>query len=361
MKKIFLISIILSLLLTIGCNNNIEDQGMTSSTHKKYVKQIVFSNEEINFQNEDSSKFKNEFKWNEPIYYRAYFKQSIENKYLKENWDSENKTYYILEMKINGKTTAYDINYIKPHWTTFKGCVIRNENDNRGWDTTKLFKNSQKYLNPGNNTVEIIITAYNRMKKKKALKITSKGNFTIKAPKNLFTVKIDENTAIFKDVKASSISDSRKSLIFNFNIDGQNSHLKIRGGNKFQVDYEFNEKNYRIEQLETSSSNLPSKWRIKTGDGYIKIIQKDEEQKKWQIIGKNLLNVKAEFKYKEWIIKGNNGTLKLIASGHTNSNKWWDFWIIKDNMKLENKHLKMGAIYTVLISTLWNSNYSPIQ
>jgi len=30
-------------------------------------------------------------------------------------------------------------------------------------------------------------------------------------------------------------------------------------------------------------------------------------------------------------------------------------------MKLENKHLKMGAIYTVLISTLWNSNYSPIQ
>lgn len=63
-----------TLLLTAFC---LADQGMTSPTHAENVGKIVFSNQEIKFRKEDSSKFRNSFNLGEPLFGRMYFKQCM--------------------------------------------------------------------------------------------------------------------------------------------------------------------------------------------------------------------------------------------------------------------------------------------
>ena len=68
--------VVLLLLLT---SLAIADQGMTSETHSAHVGEIVFSTEEIEFQNEDPAKLRTSFNLGEPIYGRFYFARSMAN------------------------------------------------------------------------------------------------------------------------------------------------------------------------------------------------------------------------------------------------------------------------------------------
>lgn len=55
------------------------DQGITSPIHQEYIGKVVFSNQTIDLQNEDKTKFKNSFQTGELIKFRAYFKESSYN------------------------------------------------------------------------------------------------------------------------------------------------------------------------------------------------------------------------------------------------------------------------------------------
>jgi hypothetical protein len=56
-----------------------KDMGFTSSVHKKYVKQIIWSKSIINFNAQESAKLETKFKLTDPIYGRLFLERSIRN------------------------------------------------------------------------------------------------------------------------------------------------------------------------------------------------------------------------------------------------------------------------------------------
>lgn len=56
---------------------NMYSNVVTSPAHQKYMKKVVFSNSEIKFKNEDTTKFKKTFNINEPINMQFYLERTV--------------------------------------------------------------------------------------------------------------------------------------------------------------------------------------------------------------------------------------------------------------------------------------------
>lgn len=67
------------------------DQGMSSSTHEKYVGQIVFAKSRISKDNPDESTFTNTFKANENLYGRVYMEYSASREPMFEYYDTQKR------------------------------------------------------------------------------------------------------------------------------------------------------------------------------------------------------------------------------------------------------------------------------
>lgn len=63
---------------------HIDDQGITSATHQKYVGKIVWSNGKVSMDSPDESRFKTKFNAGETIYGRYYLAESLQNFVLKQ-------------------------------------------------------------------------------------------------------------------------------------------------------------------------------------------------------------------------------------------------------------------------------------
>ena len=56
-----------------------QDQGFTSSVHKKHAKKIVWSKSEVSFRNQESNVLESRFNLTDPIFGRVYLEKSIRN------------------------------------------------------------------------------------------------------------------------------------------------------------------------------------------------------------------------------------------------------------------------------------------
>lgn len=87
-----------------------KDMGFTSSVHKKYVKQIIWSKSIINFNEQESARLETKFKLTDPIYGRIFLERSIRNTplyYKSNNKPTENsRNSFEWKLYIDGKDTG---------------------------------------------------------------------------------------------------------------------------------------------------------------------------------------------------------------------------------------------------------------
>ena len=127
----------------LGSRKPRETQGFTSATHKKYANKVVFSNEVIDFKNENEGEFLTTYKIGDPLWLRVYMDNSLMN-YMLEASGSKDKTMddlhsystFMLTFYLNGEKihTYTDGNARfeekeKDNWTTFKGSFSSKEEE----------------------------------------------------------------------------------------------------------------------------------------------------------------------------------------------------------------------------------------
>ncbi|MBN1251018.1 MAG: hypothetical protein JXR51_12165 [Bacteroidales bacterium] len=125
------------------------DQGITNEVHKKYVKQIVWSDSKISFTNPDESTFKTEFTSDMFIYARYYMPYSFENYFINQLKEKPGDmiSYYFL-LYVDDKLQDW-----KPDEGTLSGDYVQR--------TTQQFwiyiPNDDKYSKDvNNNWVDIV-------------------------------------------------------------------------------------------------------------------------------------------------------------------------------------------------------------
>lgn len=81
-----LIILLIAIIYSINVNAQVTDYGMTSTAHKEFVGQIVFSKSPIKFKNENKSDFTADYNYpEETAYFMAYFPKSIGNRCFEEH------------------------------------------------------------------------------------------------------------------------------------------------------------------------------------------------------------------------------------------------------------------------------------
>jgi len=117
-KSLYVLAVVLfaQVLLTAELTNAQEvswsskDMGFTSSVHKKYVKQVIWSKSIISFNQQESAVLKTKFKLTDPIYGRIFLERSIRNTPVYSSVNdkpSENtRNSYEWKLYIDGKDTG---------------------------------------------------------------------------------------------------------------------------------------------------------------------------------------------------------------------------------------------------------------
>jgi hypothetical protein len=145
MKKVLFITLLICISNNINAQKKVQSEGITSSTHQKYLNKIVFASdyESLKKKSENETNFKNEFEFNPDIkiFYRAYFDNSIYN-YIrplaKGDGAKEIKNYaiafnyYIDDVLSNQNQknvyNSFEEDEIK-NFTTFRGAFKNNEKE----------------------------------------------------------------------------------------------------------------------------------------------------------------------------------------------------------------------------------------
>lgn len=86
----------------LAARKTLPDQGIRNEVHKAHIGQIVWSNEKIDFENPDASKFKTNFTTDEWIYGRFYLSESMQNSIRKEKKEVFNNFYYYFDLYVDG-------------------------------------------------------------------------------------------------------------------------------------------------------------------------------------------------------------------------------------------------------------------
>jgi hypothetical protein len=138
MKRALLFALLIYVGNNVNAQKKIETEGITSPTHQKYVNKIVFSSDfdpTLSKSGEVEANFKSEFSATSPIYFRAYFDNSIYN-YLrplvkgKAASDPYNYAlgfnFYIDNSLLEKITANYDKEFPdvqKQTFTTYRGAL----------------------------------------------------------------------------------------------------------------------------------------------------------------------------------------------------------------------------------------------
>lgn len=110
----------------------INDQGMTSKTHKNNIGKIVWSKSRIKFDLQDNSTLVNEFTQDESIYGRGYLPKCLYNLSIEEGDECLNpNNEYEIRLKVNDidKGVIYTNYFPDQDWTTFQITPKLDPND----------------------------------------------------------------------------------------------------------------------------------------------------------------------------------------------------------------------------------------
>lgn len=86
-----------------------DDKGIINDVHGKYVGQIVWANQKIDFRNPDESSFKTSFEFGEYIYGRFYLNQSMQNTIYEKTGEEHDRFYFYYDVYLNGQLLDYRI------------------------------------------------------------------------------------------------------------------------------------------------------------------------------------------------------------------------------------------------------------
>ncbi|MCX7735482.1 MAG: hypothetical protein N2319_02100 [Candidatus Kapabacteria bacterium] len=110
----------------------IQDQGITSQTHRNNIGKIVWATKRIKFDSQDNVNFVSEFSQDESIYGRGYLPKCLYNLSIEEGDDCLNpNNEYELRLKVNGvdKGVLYTNYFPDQDWTTFQITPKLDAND----------------------------------------------------------------------------------------------------------------------------------------------------------------------------------------------------------------------------------------
>lgn len=135
------------------------DDGMSSSTHSKYIRKLVFANTEIVKGQVNESAFKNQFTLKDDIYGRVYLEHSLANESRKNQ-----KTFTMggeWHMFIDGKEVVIFSPPLdeKAHdmWTTWQVVLSPNTSDTYDYgQTAKNYWENVYRLPAGSHTVKMV-------------------------------------------------------------------------------------------------------------------------------------------------------------------------------------------------------------
>ncbi len=85
-----------------GYRKDVPQQGITSEMHRENVGKIIFSDEKIQFQNEDPSRLKTRFRTSDHIYGRAYMICSVANDTLTDGYTTSNNPLSLTQKVYGG-------------------------------------------------------------------------------------------------------------------------------------------------------------------------------------------------------------------------------------------------------------------
>ncbi len=102
----YILLILTSLLMMTALHS--QDQGMTSTTHEKYVGQIVFTDQPvaIGFQSEIPTLFRSSFSGSDPIYARVYAAHSLSNTPW-QGGEEYSPKFHMYDLYINGQQVSH--------------------------------------------------------------------------------------------------------------------------------------------------------------------------------------------------------------------------------------------------------------
>ena len=328
-----------------------EDQGMTSAVHTANAGKIVFSNDVIDFQKEDVSKFKDKFNWQESLHFRVYLKEGLGKVYHSLGWEG-NKTYYYFEVRANGKLISYMTKALDPSWTTYRGCFFPASGDPQKYIETSMLWDGLSEMKAGDNLIKVNFYARNGLGGE-ASEILCSGEFTLNVPQE----QIDwANKFTFQKIKTRwSGDDAWKE--WNISLVDKAGVLKTR----WAGDDAWKEWNYTIWGISGSIKTRWSgddawkEWELHGKGGQVRIKTRwsgSDAWKEWEVIGKSTLKVKTRWSgsdaWKEWEISGPKGTMKVKT--RWSGDDAWKEWEITDNMPGEDMEIKLAAIFPCIYS-----------
>lgn len=349
MKKILILS--MSLISSFGqIYAQFRDDGYSSEIHKKYNAKIVFSTNEIIYQNENEAMFTNEFKYQDPIYGRMYWYPGLNNIYDRYGWIPQYGYFYQMEIYLNDElisTNYHECN--KGGCTTMPLCLNPAKGDNRNWLYASFMAKNFYQMKAGVNTVTIKVYPYNK-RTKEIGEIISSGSFNIYLTKE--NISGSENF-YFKELKTYFTSGKDLWNEWKISINDKYGRLKtIEKGNKNHWEYIFG---YSSGTISTVNENDFSSFELKSGDISILMKQQMDDAKFLWIIDYDenefyLSTVNIGEGWKNWVIEAPEGKISFKTGWSIGDDLWKD-WVIEDELHTRAE-VKMAAAFIVMINTI---------
>lgn len=148
---------------------NAKNDGYANSTHAKYIGKVIFSEDKIDYNNPDETKFKNEFTNSDFIYLRIYMEKGIQNyPVFNKNGKSFLNEIATVELRISvdgEKPIILVINgkdYLEKTYTTFSFHFFSKKEDYFSGETELLqpLKDRFNGLPLGTHTVSVKVYPY---------------------------------------------------------------------------------------------------------------------------------------------------------------------------------------------------------
>ncbi|PLW92185.1 MAG: hypothetical protein C0592_12120 [Marinilabiliales bacterium] len=348
MKKILILS--MSLFFCFGhVHAQLRDDGYSGEIHKKYNSKVVFSNDEIVYQDENETMFQTEFSYEEPIYGRMYWYPGLNNIYDFYGWQALKGYYYQMEIYLNDELLSSDHHECnRGGCTTMPLCLNPVEGDDRGWLYSGFLSKNYYHMKAGVNTITVKVYPYN-IRTEEIGELISSGSFTINLTKENIS---SSGNYYFNGLKTYFTSGDGLWNVWKVSVNDKYGELNtIHKGEKDRWEYIFG---YCSGTISTIIEGDFSSFELKSGD--ISILMKQETKESnlsWVISNGDheyYLRMEVIDGAKVWSVVAKEGKITFKTTWSIGEDVWKD-WIIEDELHV-GAEVKMAATFLVMINTI---------
>lgn len=242
---------------TAAMHERATDEGITSSLHEKNIGKILFSSAEISKTNPAEAAITNSFSISKPIYFRAYFKESVFNTLVAEypkDYLARDCGYWCkiyIDDKLVAETksfsrygnTYYVTDKEKKTFTTINGVLDLNLDKLGSIEYYEALRAMESSLMNGEHTVKMELYPSHQKKSTVAGALIASGEFKLSGGANWFNPK-DEKVCMPKAVKSDPALEAKflegaKKYMTSNNRKGELKKVVIRSG-----EWEINKNQY---------------------------------------------------------------------------------------------------------------------